>query len=637
MVSQGIWAGNGNVKKITSGSVAWAASLMVILGSGGVWAQSSSPFSGLGKLFAKGEAERPVDLIIRVEGGDDGLERAIRNTSLINAALDDNRFTGQDILAAARADYARVLGALYDQGRYDAVINIRLDGVEAAQIAPLDAPDSVSHAVIEVQPGRKFSFSRAEIGPLSPRTDLPKGYAVGKTAGTGTIKSAAAEGVRAWRQDGHAKADVVVNDITAHHPSATVDSRIGLNPGPVVTFGTLNMQGYQRMTPRRLAKIAGFPKGQRFDPDALDTMRKRLRRSGVFSAITLTEAEVLNPDNSMDVDLAVVEQKKRRAGAGFELSNTDGAMVSAYWMHRNLRGGGERLRFDVSVSDIGAKYSGRDASFKARLERPATFHPDITAYLEAEIARQREEDYEADIAALSFGGTYIHSDRLSADVALQYRFSRVTDDGGRTNYRVLALPSSVTWDKRDVPNDPTKGYWLSAEATPFYGFGDTGSGIRLLAEGRAYRGFGSENKLVLAGRARFGSIAGAAIADTPRDYLFYSGGGGSVRGQPYQSLGVEVIDGPDGKIKTGGMSIASATAELRYRLREKIGLAVFADVGRVWTETAFQGDSGWHAGAGAGLRYLTPIGPLRFDVAGPVGGGDTGNGIQVYLGLGQAF
>lgn len=624
------------MKKRSSGRVACAVSVMVLLAAGGAVAQSSSPFSGLGKLFGGGDAEKPVDLIIRVQGGDTDLENTIRNTSLIHGALDDGRFTGQDILAAARADYARVLGALYDQGRYDAVINIRLDGVEAAQIAPLDAPDTVTNVVIQVQPGRKFSFSRADIGPLAAGTDLPKGYAIGKTAGTGTIKSAAGEGVRAWRRDGHAKADVAVNDITAHHPSATIESRIGLHPGPVVTFGRLNMTGYQRMIPRRLAKIAGLPSGQRFDPETLDTVRKRLRRSGVFSAITLTEAEQLNPDNSMDIDLAVVEQKLRRAGAGFELSNTDGAMISAYWMHRNLRGGGERLRFDLSISDIGAKTSGRDATFKARLERPATFHPDITAYLEAEIARMRQEEYEADSVAVSFGGNYIHSDRLTADMALQYRFSKVTDKGGKTRYRVLALPSSVTWDKRDVPNNPTRGYWLSGEATPFYGFGNTGSGIRLMAEGRAYRGFGDENKLVLAGRARLGTIAGSDIQETPRDYLFYSGGGGSVRGQPYQSLGVRVIDGPDGKIKTGGMSVATATTELRYRLREKIGVAVFADIGRVWTDSAFKGDSGWHAGAGVGVRYLTPIGPLRFDVAGPVGG-DTGKGVQVYIGLGQAF
>ncbi|MDN3713054.1 BamA/TamA family outer membrane protein [Paracoccus cavernae] len=84
------------------------------------------------------------------------------------------------------------------------------------------------------------------------------------------------------------------------------------------------------------------------------------------------------------------------------------------------------------------------------------------------------------------------------------------------------------------------------------------------------------------------------------------------------------------------MSMAILSTELRYQIRDKIGLAAFADAGRIWAESGFDGETDWQAGAGLGVRYKTPIGPMRFDVAGPVGG-DTGNGVQVYLGLGQAF
>ena len=108
------------------------------------------------------------------------------------------------------------------------------------------------------------------------------------------------------------------------------------------------------------ATADGLPEGERFDPEEVEDVRKRLRRSGVFSAITLEEAETLNPDGSMDINLTVVEQKPRRIGAGFEISSTDGAMVSAYWMHRNLLGGGERLRIEGEVKDVGSDTSGKD-------------------------------------------------------------------------------------------------------------------------------------------------------------------------------------------------------------------------------------------------------------------------------------
>ncbi|WP_299362341.1 autotransporter assembly complex family protein [uncultured Paracoccus sp.] len=613
-----------------------AAPLMAPAQSAGSLAPISSPFSSL--FGGRPGTNSPVDLQFRVAGDDGGLERAIRNTSLLTGALQEGRVTGQDILAAARADYARILGTLYDNGHYSVVIDIRLDGVEAATIAPLDAPAVVRQVVVNVDPGPAFRYSRAQIAPVAPQTDLPTDYAAGEVAETSTMRRAARAGVEGWRQQGHAKAEVAATAITADHPTATVDSRIALTPGPAVRFGTLTIAGNQRMDPRRLRKIAGFPSGEVFDPDELETVRRRLRRAGVFSAITLEEADFLGPDDTLDVNLTVVEQKPRRVGAGFEISSVDGARVSGYWMHRNLLGGGERLRVDAEVGDIGSGLSGRDSRVWVRVERPATPNADTTAYVEAGAERLREEDYDQDLGVLGLGFRYQPSERLTGDVALEYRRSRVTDPDDASDFAVVALPTEITWDRREpLETDAKRGFWLSGEVTPFAGADDeTGSGLRVLGEGRTYRSFGQDDRLTLAGRARAGSILGPEIVETPREYLFYSGGGGSVRGQPYQSLGVRAISSSEGPIKTGGMSVANATAELRYQVRERFGLAAFADAGRVWTDSGWDGDSDWHAGAGVGVRYNTPIGPLRFDVAGPVGG-DTGEGVQVYLGLGQAF
>ncbi|MFN3525597.1 MAG: autotransporter assembly complex protein TamA [Paracoccus sp. (in: a-proteobacteria)] len=605
----------------------------VAVATGAAQSQSSSPFSG---LFGRDDSDGPVALDIRVAGEDAALERAFRNTSLISGALAEDRITGQDILAAARADYARILGVLYDEGYYGGEVSILLDGTEAAEIAPLDAPELVRRVVVAVDPGPRFRFSRAQIAPVAPGSEISSGYAAGEVAGTGTMRRAALAGVSGWRGAGHAKADIADQQITAEHDTATVDSRIALDPGPAVSFGQMRVSGNQRLNERRLRKIAGFPEGQRFDPQELETVRRRLRRSGVFSAITLTEADDLSPGNTLDVDLTVVEQRTRRIGAGFEISNTDGILLSAYWMHRNLLGGGERLRIDAKVQDIGSDTSDRDDEVKVRLDRPATITADTTGYVETSVARTREVDYNEDSASLAVGFNHIFSERLTADLAVEYGISRVFDANGRTDFRVLALPSDIVWDRRDEPNNAKRGTWLTAEATPFYGFDDTGSGLRALAEGRGFMSFGEDDRFTLAGRGRLGTILGSEIDTTPRGYLFYSGGGGSVRGQPYQSLGVDVIPGPNDPIRTGGMSLANATAEIRFQVRDNIGLVAFADYGRVWSESSFEGVSGDHSGAGIGIRYDTPVGPLRFDVAGPVGG-DTGSGIQLYLGLGQAF
>lgn len=627
-----------------------SAAIVLGAGSGVALAQSSgpsssssssaasSPFSGLfgGK---KGNANSPVDIDFRLQGGDDALLPQIRATSLLASAQDEGRVTGQDILAAARGDYARILGVLYDNGYFSPVIDITLDGVEAATVAPLDAPKIVRKVVVHVQTGQRFRYSRAAIGPVAPGTELPKEYHSGAIARTSDMKGAATAAVKGWREVGHAKADVARTEIIADHATNKIDSQIQMAPGPALRFGQLTIRGEKRMDPRRLRKIAGFPEGETFDPEKLEDVRKRLRRSGVFSAITLTEADYISPGNTLDVDLLVVEQKLRRLGAGFEYSNTDGLALTAYWINRNLFRGGERLRVDAGVSDIGGD-TGRDYNLGLRIDRPATITADTTGYVLAQVVSQQEQDYTLKSGTFGVGFTWLPSDELTADVALQYRALRVDDDAGQTDFRLFALPASVTWDKRDDQNDAKRGYWLSGGMIPFVGLQEqTGSGAQLTAEGRVYYSFGTDDRFTLAGRARLGTVAGPEIQETPRDYLFWSGGGGTVRGHSYESLGVEAIEGPDGPVRTGGMSIVTLTAETRIQVREKIGLAVFADAGRVWEDSAWSGASGWQAGAGAGIRYRTPIGPLRFDIAAPVGGGDSDDdgGVQVYIGLGQAF
>ncbi|WBU63843.1 autotransporter assembly complex protein TamA [Paracoccus aerodenitrificans] len=611
-------------------------------------ASSSNPFAGISRLFDRGEQPvtdedgqvlgPPVKLDVLIVDGDEDLERPIRNASLVASALAEDRSTGQDILAAARGDYARVLGVLFDEGYFSAIINITLDGVEAAEIAPLDGPEYVGNVVVAVDPGPRFKFGQADLGPLAPGTNAIESYAVGKTAGTGIIKRATSNAISNWRDASHAKARVAGQEIIADHNVARIESRVDLNPGPAVTFGRLHATGNERLNTRRMLKIAGYPEGEAFDPEKLETVRKRLRRSGVFSAITLVEAETLNPDNSMDVALTVVEQKLRRVGAAFELSNVDGAMFSAYWLHRNLLGGGERFRIEGEVSDIKADSDARDYDMDIRLERPATLSPDTTGYIDLSFSEENEPEYYKKSAEFGLGFSYIRSERLTAHTEIQYTYSRVNYGSGYYDYSTISLPTGFTWDRRDDMNNAKRGFWLEGEVTPFVGLKDTGSGVQLEGEGRIYHSMLTDDRLTFAARGRAGTVLGPDILEIPPDYLFFSGGGGSVRGQPYESLGFDVpLEGTDEDAYVGGQSLVNISLEARYQVRNNIGAVVFVDAGKIWDDGAFQGDTKWHGGAGVGMRYNTPIGPIRFDVATPIEGKEDDSKVQLYLGLGQAF
>lgn len=567
--------------------------------------------------------------------GDAGLDRTLANASLLVAAQREGRTDAQELMAAAHSDYARMLAALYEAGHYAPVIHILVDGREAAQIAPLDAPRAVNRVQITVQPGPPYTFTRAEVAPLAPGTELPPGFAVGEPALSGLVGDAARAGVEGWRDVGHAKAEVAGQDIVASYPDAGLAAGITLAPGPAVTFGQLLMKGYDRMIPRRLHKIAGLPEGERFSPDALAKTRARLLRTGVFSAVSLSEAETLGPGNTMDVTLTVVEQKPRRLGFGAEISSDEGGMLSAYWMHRNLLGGAERLRVDGKISRIGTA-GGADYSAKARLERPATITADTTAFAEVSAGRESDDFFVNRTAEATLGFSHIFSDTLTGSAALGYQYSKLSFDDESYIFSIINLPLSLTWDKRDNSANAKRGFYLSGNVTPYYGLRDAGSGAQLKGDARAYVSFGADDRFTLAGRAQLGTVVGSGIDNTPFDYLFFGGGGGSVRGQEYRSLGYAAVTGEG--YNTGTLSLAALSGEVRADITDTIGAVAFVDAARVSLDSLWAGDSAWHAGAGVGVRYRTPIGPIRLDIAHPIGGGyDSGSGVQAYVGIGQAF
>ena len=559
----------------------------------------------------------------------------LRAASTLVLAVREKNTDAQDLFADARADYGRLLAALYARGHYSAVIHVTIDGREAADIAPLDAPDTIGVVRVTVDPGPRFAFSRADLRPQARGTILPDGFRPGQPAESGMVQTAVQAGVVGWRNAGHAKAGVAVQDIVADHARAELAVQVDLDPGPKLRFGPMVVEGAVRMREARIRKIAGLPSGEVFSARELERATQRLRRTGVFSSVTLTEADVITAPDLLGITATVVEAKRRRYSFGAEIASFDGLKLSGSWLHRNLLGGGERLTIAGEVTNIGIQDGGVDYALDLTLERPATPGPDTTASLSLGLAHLDEADYVADLASAGVSFAHIFSETLSARVGVGYEWASGSDASGDFIYRSLTLPIGVTWDRRDIKTDATKGFYLDAEVKPFVGFGITDSGARLVLDARAYRGFGEGDRLVIAGRFQAGAVLGTSLLGTPRDDLFYSGGGGTVRGQPYQSLGVSVLKNAN-TIELGGTHFLAASVEARLRVTPTIGVVGFVDVGQIGVDGFGGSLSEMHAGAGLGVRYATGFGPIRLDVAVPVSG-DTGDGVQIYVGLGQAF
>jgi len=148
-----------------------------------------------------------------------------------------------------------------------------------------------------------------------------------------------------------------------------------------------------------------------------------------------------------------------------------------------------------------------------------------------------------------------------------------------------------------------------------------------------YKGLGADDNVVLAGKLSGGVLVGASeLQDVPATRRFYAGGGGSVRGYSYQEISPYNAAGE----ATGGRSYVVASVEARLKVTETIGIVPFFDAGVV--SSGLTPDfSDIRAGAGIGLRYATPFGPLRLDVAMPLEKYDGGSSFGIYAGIGQSF
>ena len=139
--------------------------------------------------------------------------------------------------------------------------------------------------------------------------------------------------------------------------------------------------------------------------------------------------------------------------------------------------------------------------------------------------------------------------------------------------------------------------------------------------------------MVLALRGALGAVTGASAQQIPPSVRFYSGGGGSVRGYAYQSIGPRDKDNKP----LGGNALVETSTEMRWKLSPEWGLVAFVDGGTAIDEPLQDANLNMRWGAGVGVRYYTAIGPVRLDLATPLNPRSDDDALQVYISIGQSF
>lgn len=600
------------------------------------------------KLFENdtNEAVEVVDplsysVTLEVTGNDPvgGLRSELEAASQLVQGADRPVSGSIGLIQRANGDFEQLIAALYENARYAGEVRILLDGRRLADLPP-DASLGGSGPVpvrILVDPGKQFRFGDVSVRDADGRAYSAgeQGLAPGQLAKSTVILDAEQALVLELEREGHPFAKVSGRDVVADHARGLLDVSLELDAGPVAPFGQTAVDGAESVDSQFIARMAGIRQGEQYDPEELAAAEKRLRALEVFSSVNVRGSESLSGDGSVPVEVTVSERKHRYLGVGATYSSTDGGGLEAYWGHRNLFGRAEKLRIEGSVSRLGTTGQAKDMTWRgaALFEKPGVLGPASKFVSRLEVEQENPDAYRRFSVEAAAGITYELTPQQTVSAGVNVEYARLTDSFNVDLETItVALPLEYVRDTRDSKLNPTSGTRLSLLVEPTYEINGGATFVKLRAEASAYRALDADKRFVLAGRVAAGTIYGASLASVPANRRFYAGGGGSVRGYGYQDIGPVNAAGQP----TGGRSLIETSAEIRIGVTDTIGLVPFVDAGLVSASETFSGAK-FKAGAGIGVRYSTPFGPLRVDVAVPLNKDATDPDYGIYAGIGQAF
>ncbi len=584
----------------------------------------------------------PLDYTVTLNAGasDGELEKALNEASQL--VQDEGRPVSGSLglISKARNDRERLVAALYEKARYDGVVTIRIAGRALDEIPP-DAEFGQSGAVpvsISVDPGAVFVLGDIRLaGDAADLAPARFGLIAGGEAGSRAILKAERDMVRALKEEGRPLARVVSREVVADSATSELDLLFELEAGPIAPYGETTVEGTERVDRDFTAYMAGLEPGQTYSPKELDEARERLQNLEVFNSVAVTEGDALNPDGSIPIGVSVSERKHRYFGVGATISSTDGAGIEGYWGHRNLFGKAEKLRIEGSISRIGSTANLGMLNYSARIlfEKPGVLGPasKFISSVTAKFEHPNAYDSFSVDARAGIRRELTRNQTVSAEARVAW--SSVTDSFSPVvprRHLLVSIPIEYVYDGRDNRLDPTRGQRFLVNVEPTRDLYSGANFVKVRGEASVYQALDDDGRLVVAARAAAGSIVGAPLAAIPAERRYYSGGGGSVRGYGFQRVGPLDATGKP----TGGRSFAEASLEMRIKVNDKIGLVPFVDAGTVSAGTV-PGTSMWQFGAGLGLRYLTPLGPLRVDAAVPLNRRPGDAAFGIYAGIGQAF
>ncbi|MCK5620609.1 MAG: outer membrane protein assembly factor BamA [Candidatus Krumholzibacteria bacterium] len=442
-----------------------------------------------------------------------------------------------------------------------------------------------------------------------------------------------------------------------------------IDPGTQIRIRNIEISGNERSRTRVIEKEIAFESGDICRLNKLIETQRNLYETGLFTVVDINPENLDPLERTVDISVRVRERKAAWVEGGFGVGNILGSRIFAGWGTRNLKGTGLGLRLKIEYGyDL---FEGetikldeiqfRNNYWRYGLEYFQRYLLGLKILMSIDAFVEKDATVE-NVVVRRVGGRFLTRRRITryTDMLVGFTnefitrsvFGRPADES-----QVRYITNSYSHDKRDFILNPHKGIYRFLRLKLAGGIlGGTEDFYTASASSQWYWPLLRSDVLALRVRAGYGDHYGQSEV-IPIEDRYFAGGSNSVRGYENNSLGPKIVNEETGEfLPLGGRALLLTNIEFRFEIpvlsRINISGAAFFDGGNVWEDpknikiSDFQlvkSDSDvdindYRYGIGLGIRYNTPVGPIRLDYGVPlkVEEGQSDNGL-FYLSLGQTF
>ncbi|MBF0266766.1 MAG: BamA/TamA family outer membrane protein [Gammaproteobacteria bacterium] len=581
------------------------------------------------------------------------LETVLLSVSDANRLIDKPGSSILLIKSRARADLELFKSVLNSRGFYDASVQYKLNKTVKPMLINYRVNTGVSYHIGKIELINISNNDPIQVDLLSENELIGQDKSFFKLIESHQFKRADARKIREFEGElidvlknlSYANSEIKKNEYRLDKKKKLLNLKYFVSLGQSIKLFRAIFTGIETIDQKFMESKVAWKPGQLYHPKYLDKTFNNIQATGLFSQVRVTLDSSLNKSRNVNIDLK--ENKHRTIKASIGYDSDKGLSVGSGWQHRNIFGSGEKLTASAKVYTDGIFV---DTKY---IEQSLFFNQKFETLLELKYDDEITSAYDSQTILSSIALKHKFSKNLSISGGLGFRSSQLSsidlDNNilSDENYSFIFSPWQLNLSSSNDLLEPSKGGHLFIHLAPYQSIKSSVNFIQGMGSYRHYFSLIKRTRteindvssfvkepLILAMKLKLSQLLNCELNDVPADLRFYSGGGGSIRGYGRQLVGPLSSD----NTPTGGCSSLDFAIETRYKFNKELGLVWFLDGGSAFEKNWLDSSSEILLASGLGVRYSTPIGPLRLDIGMPLDSRDNiDDSYQIYLSIGHAF